>query len=285
MTDVEYSGLVLDLPDDKYHLSGGLSSTGARRLLPEFDGSPARFRYEQTHPRESQAFDYGRAAHAKVLGIGAPIVLYPDEHLTPSGNPSSKAATLVWESEQRAEGLTPVSQQDADAIDALAEAVLANPSARAFLELPGAREVSVFSEVDGVPTRCRFDALTDETPQGIFGIDLKTSRKAVSKERFSRDVLDLGYHVQQEFYRDTYRSATDTEITFVFIAVEKAAPHLVSVHQLNHAYQAMGRDRAREARRIYAECTATNLWPGWPEDVQLVVPPVWAEIQHEERYG
>lgn len=281
----EYEGVVLDLSDEEYHSQAALSSTGARRLLPEFDGSPARFRYEQTHPRETQAFDYGRAAHAKVLGIGAPIILYPDEHLTPSGNPSTKAATLVWEAEQRSEGLTPITQHDANGIDALAEAVLANASARAFLELPGAREVSVFSNVDGVPTRCRFDALTDETPQGIFGIDLKTSRKAVSKERFARDVIDLGYHVQQEFYRDTYRAATNTEITFVFIAVEKAAPHLVAVHQLNHAYQLMGRTLAREARRIYAESTRTDSWPGYPDDVQLVVPPVWAEMQHEERYG
>lgn len=283
MTD--YNGLVYDLSDESYHSQQGLSSTGARRLLPEFDGSPARFRYEQLHPRETQAFDYGRAAHAKVLGVGAPIVIYPDEHLTPSGNPSTKAATLAWEAEQRAEGLTPVSQQDAAGIDALAEAVLANPSARAFLELPGAREVSVFSDVDGVATRCRFDALTEETPQGVFGIDLKTSRKAVNKERFARDVIDLGYHVQQEFYRDTYRAATGAEITFVFIAVEKAAPHLVAVHQLNHAYQLMGRTLAREARRIYAESTRTNQWPGYPDDVQLVVPPVWAEMQHEERYG
>lgn len=275
----------LDLPDEKYHARPELSSTGARRLLTQFDGSPARFQYERNHVRDTPAFDFGKAAHAKVLGVGAPIVVYPDEHLTPSGNVSTKAATVEWEGEQRLAGLTPITAGDMGAIDAMAEAVLANKSARALLELPGAREVSVFADVEGVPTRCRFDALTDETPQGIFGIDLKTSRKPVNKARFTREVIEYGYHVQQEFYRDTYRASEGTEITFTFIAVEKAAPHLVAVHHLDGAYQRMGRDLAREARRIYAECTENDAWPGHPDDIQLVVPPVWAEMQHEEVYG
>jgi hypothetical protein len=151
-----------------------------------------------------------------------------------------------------------------------------------LFELPGHREVSVFSEVDGVKVRARFDALTDETPNGVFALDLKTSSKPVDEESFAREVVTYGYHVQQEFYKDTYRE--HGEVEFVFVAVETAAPHLVAVHRLDPVFEQMGRTLAKVARATYAECVSTNLWPGYPDDVQTISPPVWAAMAHEEKY-
>lgn len=262
--------IVHDLPDDAYHSRPELSSTGARSLLPEFKGSPAKYAYRLGKKFDSPAFDLGKAVHARVLGVGAQAVAYPADVLASNGAASTKAAK-EWAESIRVEGGVPMKADDLRPIERMAEAVLAHQTARKLLEAATSREVSVFGDVDGVPTRCRFDALG-----GGYGIDLKTSARPVDADTFSREVFEYGYHFQQEFYRDTYRASEGDEITFAFVAVEKAGPHLVAVHQLDYEYEQIGRRLAKESRRIYAECVATGNWPGHPEDIQLVSPPPWA---------
>lgn len=276
-------GLVRGMDDHTYHGRPELSSTGARHLLPEFDGSPARFKYEQGREFTTAAFDLGKAVHAKVLGVGAQAVVYPSDLLDARGAASTNAAR-EWADAVRAEGNVPMKAKEIAPINGMAEAILAHPTARALLELPGDREVSVFSEVEGVPSRCRFDVLTEHTPQGVFGIDVKTCSGSVRAEAFAREVLRYGYHVQAEWYKDTARAAVG-DIQFVFIAVETSAPYLVAVHQLDVIFMDMGRTLGREARRIWTECTRLNRWPGHPDDVQLLTPPIWAQMAFDDAHG
>jgi len=267
--------IVHGMPDETYHSRPELSSTGARTLLPEFKGTPAKYQYRLGREYHSTAFDLGKAVHARVLGTGAQAIAYPPDVLASNGAASTKAAK-EWADSVRAEGMVPMKAEDLRPIQAMADAVLAHPAARTLLENAPAREVSAFADVDGVPTRCRFDALGETT-----GIDLKTSARPVDPNTFSREVFEYGYHFQQEFYKDTYQASENRDIDFAFIAVEKAAPHLVAVHRLDFEYEAIGKRLANEARRIYAECMASGEWPGHPTDIQLVSPPPWA-IEHEE---
>lgn len=267
--------IVHDMSDTEYHAHDALSSTGARSLLPEFNGTPAKYQYKLGRQFNSPAFDLGKAVHARVLGVGAQAVAYPDDVLASNGAASTKAAK-EWAESIRVEGGVPMKADDLRPISNMAEAVLAHPTARTLLEAATGREVSVFAEVDGVPTRCRFDALG-----GGYGIDLKTSARPVDADTFSREVFEYGYHFQQEFYRDTYRASEEEFIAFAFVAVEKTGPHLVAVHQLDYEYEQIGKRLAKEARRVYAECMESGIWPGHPEDIQLVSPPAWA-IEHEE---
>jgi exodeoxyribonuclease VIII len=272
--------IVHDLPDADYHSRPELSSTGARLLLPEFGGSPAKFRYRQGREYTSAAFDVGKAVHAAVLGVGAEAVAYPEDVLASNGAASTKAAK-EWADSVRFEGKIPMKAADMRPITGMSEAVLKHPTARALFELPGHREVSVFSEVDGVKVRARFDVLTDETPQGVFGIDLKTTSESASADAFTKTVVKYGYFLQEQWYRETLGQ----DIRFAFVVVESTAPYLVAVHELGLAYQDMGKTLAKVARTVYAECEATNTWPGHPEDVQTLEPPVWAAMAHEERYA
>jgi hypothetical protein len=249
-------------------------------LLPEFGGSPAKFKYRQGREYTSAAFDVGKAVHAAVLGVGAEAVAYPEDVLASNGAASTKAAK-DWADSVRFEGKIPMKAADLRPITGMAEAVLKHPTARALFELPGHREVSVFSEVDGVKVRARFDALTDETPQGVFGIDLKTTSDSADGDTFTKTVVKYGYFLQEQWYRETLGQ----DIRFAFVVVESTAPYLVAVHELGLAYKDMGKTLAKVARTLYADCEATNTWPGHPEDVQTLEPPVWAAMAHEERYA
>ncbi|MFF2493219.1 PD-(D/E)XK nuclease-like domain-containing protein [Agromyces sp. NPDC058064] len=271
------AGIVLDMPEAEYHSRPELSSTQARLLLQ----SPARYQHALTHPKPARTvFDVGTAAHTKILGVGSGTIAYPPEHLTPSGNVSTKAATVEWAAAQRANGLTPVTPQQVSEVDAMAEAVLAHPTARVLLEQPGAPEASVFAtEAEtGVDLRSRFDFLPEPGPRPI-AVDVKSAADASPRE-FARAAANHGYHVQEGHYEDTVEDLIDLA-GFVFLVVEKDPPHLVGVYQLEPEFRAAGRAAAARARRVLAECRERGEWPGYPTEVQLLATPYWliAELE------
>ena len=273
MTAITRPGLYPELTAEEYHADpvpgGSLSSTGARWLLD----SPARFAYDREHRRESLAFDVGHAAHTKVLGIGAGVIPYPPEHLTPSGKVSEKAATVAWAAEQRAAGLVPIAPTDADTIDAMAEAVLQHPAARRLLEAPGASEVAAFGKDPdtGVTVRALFDRLGPNV-----AADLKTTRGSASRTGFGTDAAKHGYPIQETHYLDALEYATgERRDALLWIVVEKRAPHLVAVHRFDDVTRISARDLAARARELFAECQASGEWPGYGDDVLTTAMPAW----------
>lgn len=277
MTD-QLTGIIPDLEERLYHAHPALSSTGARRLLE----SPAKFRWLLDHPEpHKDAYDLGTAVHTKVLGRGHKVIEYPPEHLTPSGNASTKAATVEWVEEQRTNGLVVISTAQAALVNGMAEALLSHPTARALFEQDGSPEASVFAtDPDtGVDLRARFDYLAP------ICVDLKTTSKEASASGFARTVASFGYDVQRGHYLPTLRFATGERREMVFVVVETAAPHLVGVHQLDREFAEMGEKKAQRARELFAECTTTGVWPGYPSDVQLVIPPVYAVYDFQDNYS
>jgi hypothetical protein len=275
MTDT-LTGIVADLPEEAYFASPALSSTGARLILD----SPARFHYRQTHPEPiTRAFDVGSAVHAKVLGVGAAIAVIPDEILASNGAASTASAKAFIE-DARAAGLTPVKAAVAEEIDAMSEAALTHPTARALFEQPGIPEASLFATdpETGVEIRARFDFWAP------ISVDLKTTATLASKSGFEKAVANHGYDVQQEHYGDTEKLITGERRPFVFVVVEKTPPYLVGVHQLDREFVEIGRKKAARARRIFAECTASGVWPGYPPEVQLLSPPLYHVYDFQENH-
>lgn len=276
--------IIKDMPERDYHAHPALSSTQARQLLE----SPAKYKWRLDHPMEARAaFDVGTAAHTKILGVGAGIIAYPDEHLTASGAVSTKAATVLWAEEQRAAGLTPVSPDQVEAVDAMAEAVLANRTARALLEQAGTPESSVFAtDPDtGVEVRARFDFLPDAGASRRVCVDLKTTASAASPGVFAKSIATYGYDVQRAHYLDTLRLATgDGDAEMVFIVVEKSGPYLVATHQLDQEFADMGHTKAAAARLTLKRCRDSNEWPGYPDQITLARAPMYAIYDFQDRY-
>lgn len=269
--------IVHGMTDAEYHARPELSSTEARLLLQ----SPAKYRWRKDNPPlidDSPKFDIGKAVHSKVLGVGADVIVVDADDWR------TKVAREARE-EARAEGKAPLLTREFEAVNAMAEAVLAHSTARALLSQAGDSEVSVFAEVDAVAVRARFDFLPARTDRRTVAVDLKTTLDASLRE-FERAVARYQYDVQAAHYLDTYGQATgDTDAAFVLIAVEKEAPYLTAVHQLPTQWMAMGRTKAKRARELWAECSKSGVWPGYPDEVQLLTPPTWTVIEHEERYG
>jgi hypothetical protein len=276
------SGIIPALDEQTYHAHPALSSTGARLLLD----SPARFKYRMAHPYTSDAFDLGTAVHTKVLGVGHKVITYPPEHLTPSGNPSTKAATVAWVEEQRAKGLALVPQSQVRAVEAMTESVLAHPTARAVLEREGIREASVFGTdpATGVDMRARFDHLQTGGNRTV-AVDLKTTPGSASSAGFGKSAATYGYHIQEAHYLNTLQYATgNSDAQMVFVVVEKEPPYFVAVHQLDDQFALIGQDEARRARDIYARCLDTDEWPAYPAHIIQTSPPAWLVYKHQDQY-
>lgn len=266
-----FAGIVPVLDEVSYHAHPALSSTGARQILD----SPARFHYSQTHPQaHKDAFDLGSAVHSAVLGVGYGVEVLEFD------NWRSKAAQEARDG-ARAAGLIPMLKQDMQPVLDMKEAVLSHPTARALFEQDGIAEASVFATdpVTGVELRARFDFLAPVC------VDLKTTGKAASASDFAKSAASFGYDVQEAHYLDTLQLVEGSRRDMVFVVVETAAPHLVAVHQLNHLFADMGQVKAKRAREIFAECTASGIWPGYPPEINLLMPPVWATYDFEDNYS
>lgn len=267
--------IIYDMPEAEYHAHPALSSTGVKKILE----LPALFKHEilDGNRDHKAAFDFGSAVHAKVLGVGWGVKeLDYDNYRT-------KAAQTARD-EARAEGLIPMLKHELEPVVACAESVLANPMAKALLELEGAPEVTVLAhdEESGVDLRCRFDYFPKDHAAVV---DLKTTAGKASPRGFAKSVASLKYHVSEAHYLDTLKLATGQDRRMVFIAVEKEPPYLVAVHQVSADFLEAGRVEARRARNIFRRCMDTGEWPGYEPKINLLDMPNWAFWEHNEDYG
>lgn len=263
-----YDGLVPDLDETLYHSLPGLSSTGVKKILK----SPAHFQhYVNSPPETKDEFDLGSAAHAKILGVGADIAIYPDgpgesgyewwPHegtvLNIRGGLGTKLSA-EFEQAARAQGLIPVKRVTARVVDKMVESFLANDLARSLIS-GGQPEVSMFTtDPDtGVALRGRVDYL------GKRIADVKTTGTGASERDFTRHAFDLGYHIQAGHYSHIHELITGESKPWLFVVIESTAPYLTAVHMLSDEALDMGRAWARLARERYAECQASGRWPGY----------------------
>lgn len=271
LPDGQYNWIV----DQDYHSSSRLSSTGARLLLPP--SVPALFKHAQENPRKPKRdFDIGHVAHTLVLGKGAEYqVLDPAIHGRKKDGTiaDSPRATATWkqaETEARQRGHVPIHIDDFQAATRMSDAIFDHPEAATILA-DGQPETSLYATepATGVQLRARSDWM------GGCIADVKTALTA-EPDAFSRQAAKFGYHIQDAFYRYVAQLLGLEATRFVFIVVEKADPHLVSVVEWDTEATAEGDRLVRQAINTYARCQDTNTWPGYPLGIHQISLPLWA---------
>lgn len=276
MTTITKPG-VYDLPASVYlrdpvptELGGSLSNSGIKLLLPP--NCPAIFDHARRNPVFADHFDFGHAAHAKVLGVGAEIVtIHADDW-------RGKAAKEAKD-KAHAEGKTPLLAKQAAVVDAMAAKVREHPVAAALLDPTyGKPEQAVFAQDQrtGVWLRAMFDWLPNPSDGRLILVDYKTTADNGNPDLFDRTMANFGYHRQAAFYRDIAAAVgLDDDPAFLFIVQSKEAPYLVSVVEPDQDAVRTGQKENRAAIDVYAQCTATGTWPGFGNDISAVTLPPW----------
>lgn len=271
-TVITEPGLYPDMPDDTYHgdpvPGGSLSVSGAKKLLTT---CPAKFAYEREHGRAPKAeFDFGHAAHLKVLGKGARLAVIDARDYKTDKAKGEKAAAY-------ASGQVPMLVGQIPVVDAMAAAIRRHPLASRLLAPdPAMSEQSGFwlDEQHGVWRRLRIDRMCWLGDRLVI-VDYKTCESA-DNESCRKALRNFGYDQQDDWYTTGARALElHDEPGFLFVFQERTAPYLVNVVGCDDGAVAYGHRLNDKALSIFAECQATGVWPGYGSEITYLSLPGW----------
>jgi hypothetical protein len=256
-----------------------LSSSMAKTIVTK---SPAEFMWQQDHRIERHGFDEGQAVHDLVLEGGfTNIDLFEFKDWRTNAAKDAKAACY-------AAGRNPLLAHEAAPLQRMAEAVASSKLA-ANVFTKGKPEVSalVFDEEYGVHLQARMDWL--QLPEWGAArpviADLKTSIKGANPRSFNREIAERRYHLSMAFYRRVLMLLGYTEPQLLFVVVDKAEPHLVSVHEISVSDRLVGDHLVKKAIATYAACLRSGEWPGYDTQIHHTDLPAWATYEAEEIAG
>lgn len=221
---------------------------------------------------ESAALAFGSAFHCALLEpkvFAATYVVEPNHG--DCRNPENRVRRDEWRA--GAVGKTCIGAGDMKAIERMIASVRRHPLAPKML-VGGEAEITArwTDRETGIICKARADYYV---PARRLVVDVKTTSDGRARA-FERSCANFGYARQDAFYRDGFAALGADVDHFVFIAVEKTPPYLVSLFTLDGEAQRSGRASIREDLRTLAECIERDTWPGYPENIQTISLPPWA---------
>ena len=266
-------GMHLGMTDAEYHgdpVPGGSLSSTFVRLLTEHVPAKA---VEMRRRPATAAMNLGKAVHRHVLGTGPELIVWQYDGRTKDGKAErAEAAEAIAR-----EVVVAVTQAQRDQIEGMAEALAAHPEVVEIIA-DAAPEVSAFWQEGEIWCRARYDLLTDEAPW-----DYKTTVDS-SRRGFSKAMANYGYHQQAEWYQRGLLALGHTagRRPMRFICQETTAPYLVQIHEPDDDALDVAKDLNDRALRIFAECQASGVWPGYESlTAEPTALPAWYWADHD----
>ncbi len=231
------SGLIRNEPNAVYHLNEALSFT----KLKKFMRSPELLHSKDT--LSSDALDIGSAVHERILEPERPACYA----LAPSTYNGSTKEGKEFKKKTEANGQILINKSNSEIVTGCVQALIHSPALSLFQQDYGEAELT-WRVGGSFSAQCRTDWFCWNAPKGLeaFGItqgeryvaDLKTTANlddwfAESKWR-NPLTSDLFYAGQEKFYGDIisnvlYRAGQSLPQHWLFVVVEKRAPHRVAV--------------------------------------------------------
>jgi exodeoxyribonuclease VIII len=251
----------------EYHRTEGMS----KGKLDKLAISPLHYKHSmKAPPYPTPQMILGAAYHLKALEPNAFDKYYV---VAPEINRRTKDGKEQWaEFEKENEGKTVLEKEELTLIDEMIAELYKHPTAKKLLS-GGVAEDSLFAEIDGVKAKCRPDYKREDLS---CLIDLKTTIDA-SWQGFSRAISNFNYHIQAAWYLDVASLAEQVKYEqFVFICQEKKPPYAIAIYVADNEMVEIGREKYQELLQTYQHCKDNDVWPGYPQVVQVISLPPWA---------
>lgn len=274
------SGLHHNVPYEDYAAWDAINFSRLKAIR----GTASKCKWELEHPKDmTNAMKNGQALHVATLEPGRFANLF---HICPpaDGRTSAGKEILAHHSALAKdakkimirEGL----KDDEGKLEAIAAyrgmaaAIHKTKTAKLLLQGQGQNEVSGLwrDEETGLWCKFRTDRIVDALE---YIVEIKSTRDA-SDWSFGGDCASMGYHVQAASYIYGHQKITGKKYGHVIIAVESEPPHDVAFHYLDDAALQTGMLTYRSWLNRYAECVKKNEWPGYPDKLQELSLPKWA---------
>ena len=247
--------------ENDYFKLEALSASGAKLLAR----SPAHYKAAMEMNRTpTPAQVFGTVVHAMIL---EPHKSHADLFSVKELNWTTKEGKAEKEKLERI-GLPIISVADLDKALRMRDSVWASKHAAELLTGCVTEQQTTWTGYDSkVPCKAGIDAI------GSAGIvDLKTTIDA-SPEAFARAIRQYGYYMQAAHYIDGVAETTGGIAPFTFIAVEKQPPYAVACYTLDQAALNAGWSAMNRIAKIYSDCMASNVWPGYEgKSIELSIP-------------
>ncbi len=223
--------------------------------LKHFSESPAHFLASLGDDEDKPIYRTGRLTH--VLTLGAQRGVRWDVY-------DGRRAGKEWEAFKAArEGVDLFTKTELSLCSAMADAVKANE--RAMMILRGQFEVPVeWTHETG--RRCATRGIDCLNAHEGYTAELKTTVSS-HPGRFTRDAIRMGYHAQAAWVRDAAASLGVSVKAHYVVAVEKKAPHVVTVFRLTERAIVEGQKLCRSWMEQLKVCEESNAWPGYVQHV------------------
>jgi hypothetical protein len=243
----------------EYRAFPALNQSAAKVLVAN---SPAHYQaYINTPQEETKALKFGTFVHAAVLEPQTLDDLYAT---APDVDRRTKDGKEQWAAFAMANAGKTILDAEESAIGHLVAA-----HARLALKTHGvvfdATEVMYHVDYCGVPLKAAIDGVA-----GDYLWDIKTTDDA-SAAGMLKAIRNYRYNLQAYWYRLVYELATGRRpLGFRFLFVEKEPPFATAVCEIGPDLMSYAVSDFEKAITLYKECSASGVWPSYPEEVQVI---------------
>ncbi len=265
-------GLHAGFPEALYHAR--IPGVASKSVLELVDRAPAIYAawLKGAEREESDALAFGSAFHCALLEPHVYEMRYAVEpRFGDCRKTDNKKRRADWRLEN--EGRKVIEQADAFAITGMIRSIDAHPLASKMLR-EGRPELTMKwtdAETD-IICKGRADYYVERL---AMGVDVKTCDDA-RPGPFSKSVANYGYHKQAGFYSDGFAAVGHALEHFVFLAIEKRAPYLIGLYNLDAQALARGREWSRRTLDTLADCIESGEYPGYSPSIETLSLPRWA---------
>jgi len=285
MSDWPEIGIHPGIPAEEYHQGPGVSQTTLKRVL---NSTLYHARHALLSPSDGSSattvFDVGEATHIALLEphrFDQRVVRGLELDRRSKAN---KEAHVDFAAEHA--GKIILLAKEFDKVEAMAVGVLRNKKAVEILAAPGFTELSMVweDEETGQLCRGRDDRYCRWQEMNIIA-DVKTHAGHCSTDSIERTIGKFGYDIQAAFYLDGMARLGAGDRRFVFIFVEKAAPHECRLFEASEDMILHGRAKYRKALKLWAEAEKSGDWPSWGNEITKAELRPYDLAPEEDFYG
>lgn len=103
-----------------------------------------------------------------------------------------------------------------------------------------------------------------------------SSTKDATMDAVSKDMWMFKNHKKAAIHVDGMKTITGGSFGFLFIVVERTAPHKVNIFYPDERAMALGLETYRKNCSVFKECVDSGKWPGLDPEITAINLPNWA---------
>lgn len=216
--------------------------------------------------KHSDAMDMGTAVHQLLLR---------DERVQVGAFPDYRTADAqAWRDMTREHGLVPLLTHQWERATMIADAIRKQMDGLNVDPVPftrGTAEHVIRFTYNDVECRAMLDWLSDDC--AVID-DLKTTTDA-SPRKVERHLFNMGYDTRAAFYVRAVEAEYGGTPVFRWVFAETSPPYPVSIFTLDDDAWREAFAKVDRAVELWRACLATDTWPAYPPDLNVVELPRW----------